>query len=149
MLIIVFQQFTDSFACMLKGVIQSLGLQQSCKVINLLGLWAVNITLMCIFVFYFQFQLKGIWLAKICTDIFYLTSYYIIIHGQPWETRIERMKLDAEEQQKMLSGIVQSSQELYYDKAFRTDRTDIPHDNRPAGPASVPRRDSPNKYSYN
>lgn len=106
--IIVLEQFTDNFSCMLKGVIQSLGLQQSCKVINLVGLWAINISLMCTFVFYFQYQLKGIWFAKICTEVFYLISYYAMLIGESWETRIQRMREEAEEQQKMLSGIPSS-----------------------------------------
>ena len=111
------------------------------------GLWAVNIGLMCLFVFYFKLGLKGIWLAKICTEVFYLLCYYFIFSQMSWETRIERMRAEAEEQQKMLSNVV-SSQEMYFDKGFRTERTDIPHDNRPAGPASVPPRargESPTK----
>ena len=126
---------------MLKGVVQTLGHLDTSKYINLFGLWAVNTSLIYIFVFRYKYKLKGIWFAKLCTDVFYFVSYYSMCYKESWQSRIQRMKDEAEEQQRM---IIRSDgeEDMYFEKGYRTDRTNHSNPNLPAGPASVPPRSS-------
>ena len=56
------------------------------------------IALLLYLVYQLKYGLKGIWLAKIITEVFNLIAYYITITCQDWDKCIKMMREDFEEQ---------------------------------------------------
>ena len=75
----------DSFKGSLKGVIKALNLQGYCACINLIGHWAINLTLMLLLGFYFKLRIKGFWLAKTVLEVYCSLAYVFLCEYYDWQ----------------------------------------------------------------
>lgn len=76
---------SDSNKGMIRGIIKGLGLQEHLMILNLSGLWCLNLTLVIILGFYFKLGILEFWLSKLALEIFMSTVYLILATQANWE----------------------------------------------------------------
>ena len=77
---------------MLKGVIKALGIQGKAVYVHLICHWGIFPFSTWFFVFYYDFGIVGLWVAKIILEWSIVSMYTFIISTHSWQKSADKAK---------------------------------------------------------